>query len=378
MATRNNNEIVSKAKPHTVKKFELIKRYIESWAQKLLNTESCNGIIFIDCMCNSGVYTDINNQTVYGSPIRVAEVLTKAAVNFPHKSIKLYLNDYSQSKIDLLRKTICEKTDQGLGNVFINYSSIDGNQLLRDFSKHLNVANNLHYFLLYDPYQATIDWEALAPYFRYWGEVMINHMGVDTIRGICQVKSLQARKKYEDTYLIDDFKKLIPYGSNKNAYENRIAEIIEMLSRYPGRPHYYVAAFPFFNRTNSWLYDLIHCTGNIEGYKLYKQSAWKVFGDKSSTKNTHGDEKQFVLGFDGLGATTQTDVECLTVNDIAKYLQRKYAGKKISLDVIWDDLEKHPIFPSEGYRNEIKKALRETYGADTKSRSFISFSDRGL
>ena len=47
--------VISKASPHTIKKFELIEEYIKSWAEKLLLTDSCNGLIFIDCMCNSGV-----------------------------------------------------------------------------------------------------------------------------------------------------------------------------------------------------------------------------------------------------------------------------------------------------------------------------------
>ena len=55
MVAKKKN-IISKASPHTIKKFELIEEYIKSWAQKLLLTESCNGLIFIDCMCNSGVH----------------------------------------------------------------------------------------------------------------------------------------------------------------------------------------------------------------------------------------------------------------------------------------------------------------------------------
>lgn len=50
MSAKKKN-IISKASPHTIKKFELIEEYIKSWAQKLLLTESCNGLIFIDCMC---------------------------------------------------------------------------------------------------------------------------------------------------------------------------------------------------------------------------------------------------------------------------------------------------------------------------------------
>lgn len=58
--------VISKASPHTIKKFELIEEYIKSWAKKLLLTDSCDGLIFIDCMCNSGVYIDDAGQVVKG------------------------------------------------------------------------------------------------------------------------------------------------------------------------------------------------------------------------------------------------------------------------------------------------------------------------
>ena len=65
MASSNNNEIISVVSPHTIKKFELIEAYVQAWAHKLLeygrNTGNCNGIVFIDCMCNSGMY--INEET---------------------------------------------------------------------------------------------------------------------------------------------------------------------------------------------------------------------------------------------------------------------------------------------------------------------------
>ena len=60
----------------------------------------------------------------------------------------------------------------------------------------------------------------------------------------------------------------------KKAYEKRAEEIINALK---GRRDYYVAAFPFYNSQNSQVYSLIHCTGNKEGFKLYKKSAWKTF-----------------------------------------------------------------------------------------------------
>ena len=57
MASSNNDKLISIAKPHTIKKFELIESYVETWAQKLLQNNWCEGIVFIDCMCNSGIYT---------------------------------------------------------------------------------------------------------------------------------------------------------------------------------------------------------------------------------------------------------------------------------------------------------------------------------
>ncbi len=84
--------VISKASPHTIKKFELIEEYIKSWAQKLLLTESCNGLIFIDCMCNSGVYTDDAGQLVKGTAVRVSEALREASRTYTEKNIHIYLS----------------------------------------------------------------------------------------------------------------------------------------------------------------------------------------------------------------------------------------------------------------------------------------------
>ncbi|MDR3601417.1 MAG: hypothetical protein P4L49_13210 [Desulfosporosinus sp.] len=46
------------AKPHTLKKFELISRYVDEWARKILGYPKSQGIIYIDCMCNCGMYYD--------------------------------------------------------------------------------------------------------------------------------------------------------------------------------------------------------------------------------------------------------------------------------------------------------------------------------
>ena len=357
MASSNNKEIISKASPHTIKKFELIEEYIKSWAQKLMLNQYCNGIIFIDCMCNSGLYHDENGILVEGTPIRVAKALRDVAGQYPLKQVFLYFNDIDQDKTDLLQT----KLPSARGNYHVVVTHENGNALLKEIGSKLDLQNHLHYFLLYDPYDASIDWEALFPFFRNWGEVMINHMVSDPVRAITQVKKNSTKVKYESTYL-DAFENLVPFGSDKNAYEKRVEEIIETLK---GRREYFVAAFPFYNSQNSQVYSLIHCTGNKEGFKLYKKSAWKTFGARSSTKNSHVDKNQLTLDFSGQGlVTTSTDESCFVVTDIAKYLSRAFAGRtEVPLQELWDLLDEHPIFPSEGYRTEIRNDLKNIFGA---------------
>ena len=366
--------VISKASPHTIKKFELIEEYIKSWAEKLLLTDSCNGLIFIDCMCNSGVYINDAGQVVKGTAVRVSEVLWEIARTYTDNNIHIYLNDKDKARVDELKKHL----PQDERNFKIVTSCSDAHELLLTIGPQLYGTGKFHYFLLYDPYDATIDWKALLPFFRNWGEVMINHMVSDPVRAITSAKKRTTKAKYENTYL-EDFEKLVPYGSDKVAYEARVEEIINSLK---GTRRYYVSAFPFYNTQNSLVYNFIHCTSDKEGFKLYKKSAWKVFGAQSSTKHS---AKNRQLSFDFFGEITEEEDEsCLHVIDIAKYLQRSFRGRKqVSLDEMWELLDNHPIFPSDGFRNEIKSNLTDFFDAKIeqivnsetgKKETVISFS----
>lgn len=360
MASSNNNETISRASLHTQKKFELIEKYIMPWAQKLMNNTSCKGLAFIDCMCNSGLYHDDNGKMIEGTPIRVSRILRDIAGQYPFKQVYLYFNDRDEAKTALLR----EKVPKDTANFHIEITSKDASELLKTIRPQL-AHSHLHYFLLYDPYDANIDWEALLPYFRYWGEVMINHMVSDPVRAISRVKKESTMQKYEGTYMVSDFEELVPFGSDKAAYEKRVLQIINALK---GQRRYYVAAYPFYNSQNSQVYSLIHCTSNPVGFELYKKTAWQTFDDHSSNKNTHGHENQLKLDLEGSGMiTTQTDESCFNVLDIAKYIQYRFKGKHdVLLEEVYRSLESHPIFPADGYRSQIKEYLKSVYGAKIK------------
>ncbi len=183
----------------------------------------------------------------------------------------------------------------------------------------------------------------------------------DSIRGVSQAKSDTAIEKYERTYLTN-IAQLASFGSDKSAYEKRIQDIIITLRGFSNK-RYFIASFPFFNSKNALVYNLIHCSGHIEGFKLFKKTAWKTFGGKSSTKDTHGMENQLSLDLNGSGEIkTMKDDYCYYVKDIVEYLHDKYNGKKdVPLKDIWVALDEHPVFPSEGYKSEIKRWLKEVY-----------------
>jgi three-Cys-motif partner protein len=192
MASKNNPIVtVDIANPHTIKKFELIEEYVKAWAPKLLNYQGCNGIVFIDCMCNSGIYQDGVGNEVFGTPIRVANYLSDIMKSYPSKHVWLYFNDLSADKINILKSHLPADTS----NFHIATKSGDGNELLKAIGDSLSNDLKLNYLLVYDPYTASVDWTALIPFLQKWGEVIINHMISDSIRGVAQARNDVAVEK---------------------------------------------------------------------------------------------------------------------------------------------------------------------------------------
>lgn len=375
MTKKLDVEIITEAKPHTIKKFELIERYVDEWARKILGFEGVNGrdgskgVIYIDCMSNSGVYKDIEGKLVDGTALRVAKRLNDIIPNYPGKHAILIFNDLVPEKIQFLKEEIDRSN---LANIEVYFKNEDCNALLRGlnlegFKKQYNT------LLLYDPYNAFIDWDAVTPYLNRWGEVIINHMVSDTSRGASQAKNPAVIARYTETYQ-NDIQTIIEMGKNKKELNDVVISIINDRFMRPSSQKY-IASFPFFTRSNGLLYNLIHCCSNIEGIKLFKKVAWKTFGDKSSLKNTHGNELQTHIDLFGTGiAESETDEDCYFVEDIAKYIYNKFGSKgSVSLSEIYEDLDKHPIFPSDGYKLDIKDALRQIYCVEFHRDGTVTF-----
>ena len=189
----SSDEIIGHANPHTVKKFELIEKYVEAWAHILLLNQYCTGLVFIDCMSNSGEYVDDDGKQVFGTPVRVAKYLRQIAGQYFGKQIDLYFSDLSAAKTAHLESLMPGETR----NFHYHITTEDGNELAKRIGN--SMINGRHYLLVYDPFQATIDWNALFPYINNWCEIIINHMVSDSMRAVKMVKKDAARNKYEQT-----------------------------------------------------------------------------------------------------------------------------------------------------------------------------------
>lgn len=359
-----NEKLIMEAKPHTIKKFEIISNYVDSWARKILGNPKAQGVVFIDCMSSSGYYHDLSDHIVEGTGVRVAKLLNDIMTSYPGKNAWLYFNDISEDKIKYLN---AELNKLNLNNIFIRYNVGDCNEYLKSYK--LSIHRDVNTLLIYDPFEASIDWDAISPFFKTWGEVIINHMISDTTRGAILATRYSTISKYENTYR-KPIEEILSLNGDRDKFDEIFKDLIREQTSDLNR-EYFIASFPFYNRNNGQVYCLVFCSSNVEGLKLYKKVAWRTFGDKSSLKNTHGDEMQYCLDLDGDGdCTKNTDEHCYYVQDIAKYIYDKYYKRGVVyLKEIYDDLDRHPIFPSDGYKDEIKKALCNYYGATIKGKS---------
>lgn len=372
---------LEQAKPHTIKKFEVISNYVDGWARKILGYDGkdgqsgSKGIIYIDCMSNAGMYTDEFGVEVKGTVIRVAETISKLIENYPDKNAVLIFNDYDQNKINTLESYIKSLGIDNTDQFQIVTKCGDKDEFLKSLTGVIQSKyRGYNILLLYDPYMAALNWEAITPYLNMWGEVIINHMVSDTERAAKQVKKDEAKEKYQETYQ-EDIEKIIELGVERNGLEQQIHKIIK--NRASQQYDMYIASFPFFTRKNRIQYNLIFCTHSVKGIKLFKQKAWDAFGGKSSMKKkSTTDTVQLMFNLDmEIVQPDDTDEDCYTIKDVAKYIMEKYGDRDdLNLKEVYEDLDTHPVFPSDGYKNEIKKELKERYKVEIKRDNTVVFN----
>lgn len=352
---------------HTIQKFDLIRDYVVGWSEKIMHfnpTEyNCKGIIYIDCMCNCGEYINKKNgEIIDGTSLKVIEKLIIVAHQCVNKSIEIYFNDISAERVNYLKNRI-EKRFKIPTNMNIYYSSEDASRFLEKF--HRNTIKNKNTLLVYDPYEANIDWKAIDLFLNSWGEVIINHMISDAVRGVKQAKNPEKKKKYETTYQVE-FEKLL--NANKKDYELLVEKNIRNCIKRD--KEVFISSIPFYIKTNVQIYNLIHISYNIKGFNLFKTCAWKIANGQSSIKYQKKNLHQLTLdlgeSFDDVSYEYN-----YTLQDIVFYIKRKYGTRGIvALNEVYKDLQHHPIFPCDGFKNDIKNMLKMN-GCEIKGKNII-------
>lgn len=250
-------------KEQSRKKIELVDEYVDNWLYVVENVSGKNEIIFIDCMCNSGIYK--NNEK--GTAVVVLEKFVKHAKEHPYKKYELYLNDYDKDKIIIL-KNVMDNIDRP-ANVLINYSNTDVNAYLHSLKRNKKF-NNAFILIFVDPFNfGTVDINNFCSLLNVtYCEILFNFFTSDIRRNIHNEYAPNKMEKIKSS--LSDFMST-DYKNDRECLNYFIQNLKKC--RYIK----YTFSIEFRNKNNQNLYYLVYATPNIEGLNKLKESIWKVF-----------------------------------------------------------------------------------------------------
>lgn len=286
MIAKENEKYLDEAKLHTQYKIKYIKDYVRRWLNVAVNSRQRN-IVFIDSMCNAGIY----KNGVKGTCIEVIELFIEYAKENQAKQFYVFLNDYAQDKIMVLKELISNYNTPN--NLRINITDKDVVKYLTLLIEK-NIFSNSCFTLLYtDPYNFGIPnlLTTIKTFIdKFYCELLFNYFSSDVTRNKnnTSAKNKMSKIKNELSSVITDI--------NIDDDENK--EILnKLISTYKDTKNIkYSFAYRFNNTNNAELYYIIFFTPNKRGLELIKESIWKVFnGEESFKKQIDIDKSQLKL-----------------------------------------------------------------------------------
>lgn len=283
---KENEKYLDKAKLHTQYKIKYIKDYVRRWLNVAVNYRQRN-IVFIDSMCNAGVY----KNGIKGTCIEVIELFIEYAKENQSKKFYVFLNDYDKNKIRVLNELISNYNMPN--NLRINITDKDVVEYLSLLIEKNTFSNSCFTLLYTDPYNFGIP-NLLATIKRFidefYCELLFNYFSSDVTRNKknTSAKNKMSKIKNELSSVITDI--------NIDDDENK--EILsKLISTYKDTKNIkYSFAYRFNNTNNAELYYIIFFTPNKRGLELIKESIWEVFnGEESFKKQIDIDKDQLKL-----------------------------------------------------------------------------------
>lgn len=283
---KGNEKYLDEAKLHTQYKIKYIKDYVRRWLNVAVNYRQRN-IVFIDSMCNAGIY----KNGIKGTCIEVIELFIEYAKENETKQFYVFLNDYDKNKINVLKELINNYNIPN--NLRINITDKDVVEYLSLLIKKGTFSNSCFTLLYTDPYNFGIP-NLLTTIKRFidefYCELLFNYFSSDVTRNKknTSAKNKMFKIKNELSSVITDI----------NIVEDENKEILnKLISTYKDTKNIkYSFAYRFNNTNNAELYYIIFFTPNKRGLELIKESIWEVFnGEESFKKQIDIDKSQLKL-----------------------------------------------------------------------------------
>lgn len=283
---KENEKYLDEAKLHTQYKIKYIKDYVRRWLNVAVNYRQRN-IVFIDSMCNAGIY----KNGIKGTCIEVIELFIEHAKENEAKQFYVFLNDYDKDKINVLRDLISNYNIPN--NLRINITDKDVVEYLSLLIEKNTFSSSCFTLLYIDPYNFGIP-NLLATIKRFidkfYCELLFNYFSSDVTRNKknASAKNKMSKIKNELSSVITDI----------NIEDDENKEILnKLISTYKHTNNIkYSFAYRFNNTNNAELYYIIFFTPNKRGLELIKESIWEVFnGEESFKKQIDIDKSQLKL-----------------------------------------------------------------------------------
>ena len=267
-----NPQKLTDKKQQTGYKIKYISKYVQLWAIISAKRSDIEEITFIDCMSNAGVYKDGDCCT----GIEVLNMFVALAQNNPNKKFNLYLNDYNQDSVALLKKIIALDSFEKLINLKIYISCKDVNEYLDDLYQSKEIFGFGKSVVLYvDPYDfGTVNILKIRKILEQnYCEVIFNFFISDYIRNINRDK--------------ERIKRCIG-----NAAVSSKEDIIAFIKQqFKVGKIKYSFSYRFKTVTNTELYQIVFVTPSIKGLEVLKEALWDVFDGKEFYRNSQNEEQ---------------------------------------------------------------------------------------
>ena len=323
--TKNNDKYLDEAKLHTQYKIKYIKNYVKRWLNVAVNCSQRN-IVFIDSMCNAGVYKD----GIKGTCIEVVELFIRYAKENNNKQFYIFLNDYDENRIKILNEILNSYDKPNNLKISVkNKEVVEYLNLLID----KNVFTGSCFTLLYtDPYNFGITnlLSTIKNFIdKYYCELLFNFFSSDIRRNRNNISAQDKMSKIKN--------ELSSVITNINVVEDENKEILDkLINTYKNTKNIkYSFAYRFNNTNNAELYYIVFFTPNRRGLELIKETIWEVFnGEESFKKQIDIDKNQLKL----------FNTDDLLINTYSRPMREsiiKLAKEKIEL--YYDDIETYVL-----------------------------------